>query len=236
MELYKYFILGFLCIALAIGAGCVQQGPPGNDTNQTCIPGNTSSCPSPTICTGCPGSNNITSFEECVRAGYPIMESYPRQCRAPDGPTFVENISRPCVEAGGNWNECSNRCQLDNQGNPNAICTLMCEQLCECGGVAGFRCPEGSVCRMPSGIPDALGYCVPETGGNLTRDQAYEIARNSTCLVEGNLTENAFYNPNSRTWWIDLELKTPRTGCNPACVVEETTHIVEINWRCTGLM
>jgi len=35
----------------------------------------------------------VTSFEECVKAGYPVMESYPRQCRAPDGKTFVEQIN-----------------------------------------------------------------------------------------------------------------------------------------------
>lgn len=35
----------------------------------------------------------ITTFDECVRAGYPVMESYPRQCRASDQ-TFVEIISK----------------------------------------------------------------------------------------------------------------------------------------------
>ncbi|MDD5711011.1 MAG: META domain-containing protein [Candidatus Colwellbacteria bacterium] len=33
----------------------------------------------------------ITNFEECEAAGYPVMESYPRQCRAGDQ-TFVEVI------------------------------------------------------------------------------------------------------------------------------------------------
>lgn len=36
----------------------------------------------------------ISSFEECAAAGYPIMESYPRQCRA-DGQTFVEAVAAP---------------------------------------------------------------------------------------------------------------------------------------------
>jgi len=36
----------------------------------------------------------ITSFEECAAAGYPIMESYPRQCRA-GGQTFVEAVAVP---------------------------------------------------------------------------------------------------------------------------------------------
>jgi len=34
---------------------------------------------------------SITSFQECVDAGYPVMESYPRQCNA-DGNNFVEDI------------------------------------------------------------------------------------------------------------------------------------------------
>ena len=32
---------------------------------------------------------SITNFDECAAAGYPIMESYPEQCRVPDGRTFV---------------------------------------------------------------------------------------------------------------------------------------------------
>jgi hypothetical protein len=36
----------------------------------------------------------ITTFEECAAAGNPIMESYPRQCRA-GGKTFVEIVAVP---------------------------------------------------------------------------------------------------------------------------------------------
>jgi hypothetical protein len=35
---------------------------------------------------------SVNSFEECVSAGYQIMESYPRQCKIPDGKTFTEDI------------------------------------------------------------------------------------------------------------------------------------------------
>lgn len=35
----------------------------------------------------------VNSFEECAAAGYPIMESYPRQCRTRDGKNFVESLS-----------------------------------------------------------------------------------------------------------------------------------------------
>jgi hypothetical protein len=34
----------------------------------------------------------IDSFEECAAAGYPVMESYPAQCRTPDGRHFVQDV------------------------------------------------------------------------------------------------------------------------------------------------
>lgn len=34
----------------------------------------------------------ITNFEECIKAGNPVLESYPAQCRTPDGKHFVEEI------------------------------------------------------------------------------------------------------------------------------------------------
>jgi hypothetical protein len=50
-------------------------------------------------CTTQTGDNGgeVTSFEECEAAGYDVMESYPRQCRTPDGQTFVENIDDPLI-------------------------------------------------------------------------------------------------------------------------------------------
>tara|TARA_Y100000310_G_scaffold70474_1_gene66161 strand:- start:20551 stop:20733 length:183 start_codon:yes stop_codon:yes gene_type:complete len=43
------------------------------------------------------GCSEITNFEECAAAGNPIMESYPRQCRA-NGITFVEEVDIPTIE------------------------------------------------------------------------------------------------------------------------------------------
>lgn len=36
----------------------------------------------------------IADFEDCAAAGNPVMESYPRQCRA-DGVTYVEDVGAP---------------------------------------------------------------------------------------------------------------------------------------------
>ena len=34
----------------------------------------------------------VSNFDQCVDRGYPVMESFPRQCRTPDGQVFVEDI------------------------------------------------------------------------------------------------------------------------------------------------
>jgi len=46
------------------------------------------------IDTGAP-TVDILSFEDCEAAGLPVMESYPRQCRTPDGRIYAEEIPAP---------------------------------------------------------------------------------------------------------------------------------------------
>lgn len=156
-------------------------------------------------------------------------------CQLP--PTCVqkdEMTEELCDASKGNWNECSNKCELENQGNEDVVCTSQCEALCECGGLVGFRCPEGYSCILPSGVSDAFGYCAK--GAALTMKEAKAIADSSECTSIGTIDAIGSYNSNSRTWWFDLKANEPKQGCNPACVVFEETHTVEINWRCTGLI
>lgn len=39
--------------------------------------------------------STVLSFADCERAGYPVMESHPRQCRTPDGRTYAEELPVP---------------------------------------------------------------------------------------------------------------------------------------------
>ena len=39
--------------------------------------------------------SKISNFEECAAAGYPVGESYPRQCWTPGGKHFVEDVDNP---------------------------------------------------------------------------------------------------------------------------------------------
>ncbi|MDD4995402.1 MAG: hypothetical protein PHW53_03005 [Patescibacteria group bacterium] len=86
----------------------------------------------------------------------------------------------------------------------------------------------GTVVNAPTGEPGA----VIQPG--LTLEQARAIAVASDCAAEGPITDNSFYNENSKTWWFDMDIE--KTGCAPACVVSEETRTAEINWRCTGLI
>lgn len=102
-----------------------------------------------------PIESTLESFEECVAAGNPVMESYPRQCRTDDGKSFVEKINsffsvesqckkhdgewllewneceylaeQQCLEMNGDYFECESACRHD----PNAeICTTQCVPVC----------------------------------------------------------------------------------------------------------
>lgn len=68
----------------------------------------------------------------------------------------------------------------------------------------------------------------------MTLEEAIEIAQNSDCVKEGNLTDESMYNNATKTWWIDLDIE--KAGCAPACVINVETKQAEINWRCTGLI
>jgi putative hemolysin len=90
-----------------------------------------------------------------------------------------------------------------------------------------------------------LGACVPVPAKHesssapatskppMSEEEARKIAETGDCAQTGKLEQQAVYNDNSGTWWIDLDAEKP--GCNPACVVDVKTKTAEVNWRCTGL-
>lgn len=120
------------------------------------------------------GKAEVTNFEECAAAGYPVGESFPLQCFA-DGQTFTEEIVNDPEE--------------DDE----------------------------------------------EVMDPLTESEALELAKKE-CPAEVVTWGPGSYNEETETWWFDVTLKEPKSGCNPACVVDDLTGEVEVNWRCTGLL
>lgn len=80
-----------------------------------------------------------------------------------------------------------------------------------------------------------LTPAIEPTPSGLTEPEARSIAEKS-CVKGGESLAPGYYNENSKTWWFDANLNATKEGCNPACVVSESTKNAEINWRCTGLI
>ncbi len=93
----------------------------------------------------------ITNFSECAQAGNPIMESYPRQCRSPDGRVFVEDAPPPLPDGG----MASNGCAI--AGCSGQLCVSAGEAasiMTTCEYRAEYACYKGASCE-----PQADGRC-----------------------------------------------------------------------------
>ncbi|MFZ2149590.1 MAG: hypothetical protein WAV15_00300 [Minisyncoccia bacterium] len=111
----------------------------------------------------------LTSFEDCVAAGYPVMETYPRQCQAPDGIIYVEDVnteepSTAVAKDGCYIGGCSS--QLCS-GEPGVMST--CEYKPE------YSCYKSGVCERQSGgecgwtATSALQQCLSAKGDTLLK-------------------------------------------------------------------
>lgn len=113
---------------------------------------------------GCNKTIEINSFEECVRSGSPVMESYPRQCRYGDEVFIEEN----CQDERGNIitledakeiakeSECGDRLRVDcscpeGYKREGDVCNPECyysEPKCLQSAV---RCQKSYVCNEGTG-------------------------------------------------------------------------------------
>ncbi len=100
-------------------------------------------------------TSSIDSFEECAAAGNPVMESYPRQCRTPDGKHFVEIIpgKEECEIAGGLWGIWGNDSSASASCNPSTFdvgkeCTdsSQCQSFCQANEGSEINSEEAGVC------------------------------------------------------------------------------------------
>lgn len=95
-------------------------------------------------------SGEVTNFQECVEAGYPVMESYPRQCRDSEGNLFVEEIE---FELGEEFYGSSSMFPCES------------DEGCMISGCNGEICQSieeesfASICLYPEEpLPEDLGY------------------------------------------------------------------------------
>lgn len=141
------------------------------------------SAPMPTGLCGEKQITNVANFQECVEAGNPVMESYPRQCRA-GNQTFTENI--------GNEIEKSDLIKLDAP-RPNQIIK---SPLTIKGQARGFWFFEGSFpivltdwdgLIIGEGIATAQGEWMTEEFVPFTAEIKFEIPKyknNGTLILQ----------------------------------------------------
>ncbi|MBS3080894.1 hypothetical protein J4221_05460 [Candidatus Pacearchaeota archaeon] len=100
--------------------------------------------------------SKINDFESCVKSGYPIMESYPRQCKTPDGKTFVEEIKID------DQNKSLNKIYISRNPEQCKVIKFLCEQ-----GRMPFFDDSGCGCELSINQTTNKtlkeNYCPPES-------------------------------------------------------------------------
>ena len=155
------------------------------------------------------------------------------------------------ISAGYSWCEGKAKCLRPFEENCTVACTAEAK-ICPDGSAVGRVGPNCEFAPCPQivgndsdvhGCKASAGYSWCEAKskciriweeaceGSLKGSEVWQIAE-AACNETGNLTGDITYNPNSKTYWIDLD--TVKAGCSPACVVWEENQSAEINWRCTG--
>jgi hypothetical protein len=80
------WVLGAIILILLGVLFFGDRNPAGTDVSTSTATSTATSTPD----TATPAA--ITSFDACVAAGYPVMESYPEKCAVPGGKTFTRDI------------------------------------------------------------------------------------------------------------------------------------------------
>lgn len=107
----------------------------------------------------------VTNFEECEAAGYPVMESNPRQCRTPDGTLYVEEGDQgPVVLDGCYVGGCSQTVCSDE---PGAVSTCEYRPEYACYNTATCERQDDGKCGWTE--TDELALCLSVDFNNLSK-------------------------------------------------------------------
>jgi len=193
-------------IALLFIAGCATEKPIGGDKDEH-------------GCLSAAGYTWCESKQKCLRTweeGCPSEQEF--ACETDDDCIPLPSDCHPML--------CINK-EYESDYEKPEICT-------ELFALEAAYNPEDCGCVENRCVNKNLGRSFEEDG--MTFEEARTIAEDSECTEKGTLTDETFYNENTYTWWIDLEMKDEfkLDYCNPACVINEETKTAEINWRCTG--
>jgi eight-cysteine-cluster-containing protein len=117
------------------------------------------------------------------------------------------------------------------RNNQQIACTSEAK-ICPDGSSVARSGPKCEFTPCPTPKTNSL-----ETCNNMNIKQAKIIAQNSDCSKLGTILDGQSCNANGTGfWWLNFKPNNPKSGCNPACVIDIINKKAEINWRCTGLI
>ncbi len=151
-------LLSYGCISAWPQANGTPGSPPANGTNLPVITNSTPVGPG-----GTPPDSN-SSNPPIIPNPQPNATNASNQSE----PTNATGLTKEmCEQARGHWNDCGSACR---GAPPGTVCITVCVAYCECGGIAGFGCPDGYECSdyLPTDkngnpVPDAMGVCKKKT-------------------------------------------------------------------------
>jgi len=125
----KKILYGVLIIVLVIAVVVVSSCTQNDDTTITI-------------------TQEINSFDDCAKAGYPILESYPRQCKTPDGGSFIEELTPVPPSSQGASNP---QCGIENCHGFDITCGANIPERCTALYQFGDRCRQFASCGIIDG-------------------------------------------------------------------------------------
>ena len=121
--------------------------------------------------------SQINSFDECAAAGYPIMESYPEQCRTPDGRSFTKALSGPADASFG----------VASTMQVNGQIKFSDELVVTLAEINDSRCAEGVACIWAGELSPRFVLL----GGNVTEVKEMRLGTTTkTSAVQNGYTIN----------------------------------------------
>lgn len=125
----------------------------------------------------------IDSFEECVEAGYPVMESYPRQCSA-NGQTFTEVIVTETEHLCTEQESLTTACTMEYAPVCGRLVLNTGETVYQTFGNGCSACAAMKVVGYTRGEcpqDDRDNECSDGKGNYLNLAEAITVARSSEC-------------------------------------------------------
>ena len=141
-----------------------------------------------------PINDMIDSFEDCVAAGNPVMESFPRQCNTEDGMYFVEKID-PCANVSGS-DPINVEANIENLESGVQIRIEGCvDKIAHFKGInVTILDPNGKTIRGGAIVPEQDGSftLVVEDESNLDGEYSVKVDANNEYVSTSTLTVNYY--------------------------------------------